>query len=148
MDNSFEADRERNFAGRAGLDRRRTPIACAPVQQPYGRIFCRLSGDRIIGRKGASTTSSWLFGRRPVGPRWPRRRAGNASEIPSQGWKDILRRVYQGISDDRILANAAGVTFYALLALFPAIAALVSIYALLADPTPDLWHPKPHGRYA
>jgi membrane protein len=42
--------------------------------------------------------------------------------------------VYRGISDDRILANAAAVTFYALLALFPAIAALVSIYGLFADP--------------
>src|SRR5712691_5528821 len=39
-----------------------------------------------------------------------------------------------GISEDRILANAAGVTFYALLALFPGIAALVSIYGLFADP--------------
>src|SRR5207248_2598039 len=38
------------------------------------------------------------------------------------------------ISDDRILANAAAVTFYALLALFPAIAALVSIYGLFTDP--------------
>ncbi len=43
-------------------------------------------------------------------------------------------RVYNGISDDRILANAAGVTYYALLALFPGIAALVSIYGLFADP--------------
>ena len=42
--------------------------------------------------------------------------------------------MYAGISDDRILANAAAVTFYALLALFPAIAALVSIYGLFADP--------------
>jgi membrane protein len=33
------------------------------------------------------------------------------------------------------LPNAAAVTFYALLALFPAIAALVSIYGLFADPT-------------
>ena len=56
------------------------------------------------------------------------------SEIPAPGWKDILLRVYNGISDDRILANAAGVTYYALLALFPGIAALVSIYGLFADP--------------
>jgi membrane protein len=43
-------------------------------------------------------------------------------------------RVYEGISDDRILANAAAVSFYVLLALFPGIAALVSIYGLFADP--------------
>jgi membrane protein len=54
------------------------------------------------------------------------------SEIPARGWKDILLAVYNGISEDRILANAAGVTFYALLALFPGIAALVSIYGGIA----------------
>jgi membrane protein len=50
------------------------------------------------------------------------------------GWKDILLRVYRGISDNRILLVAAGVTFYALLAIFPGIAALISIYSLFADP--------------
>src|SRR4029077_6901174 len=45
-----------------------------------------------------------------------------------------ILRVYRGIADDRILANAAAVAFYALLALFPAIGALVSIYGLFADP--------------
>src|SRR4051794_2325755 len=66
--------------------------------------------------------------------RWPRPICDNASEIPARGWKDIALRVYDGIFDDRILANAAAVTFYALLGLFPAIAALVSIYGLVADP--------------
>lgn len=62
------------------------------------------------------------------------RSAEKPSDIPARGWKDILWRVYEGISDNRILANAAAVTFYALLALFPALAALVSIYGLFADP--------------
>jgi membrane protein len=62
------------------------------------------------------------------------RRASTPSEIPARGWKDILTRCYQRLNDDRILAIAAGVTFYALLAIFPAIAALVSIYGLFADP--------------
>jgi membrane protein len=62
------------------------------------------------------------------------------SEIPALGWKDILLRVYNGISEDRILANAAGVTYYALLALFPGIAALVSIYGLFADPNTIVGH--------
>src|SRR5437762_13581694 len=62
------------------------------------------------------------------------RSAEKPSDIPARGWKDILWRVYAGISDDRILANSAAVTFYALLALFPAIAALVSIYGLFTDP--------------
>jgi membrane protein len=56
------------------------------------------------------------------------------SEIPAQGWKDILLRVYHGISEDRILLVAAGVTFYLLLSIFPGIAALFSIYGLFANP--------------
>jgi len=62
------------------------------------------------------------------------RGATTPSEIPARGWKDILVRVYREISDDRVLAIAAGVTFYVLLAIFPAIGALVSIYGLFADP--------------
>jgi membrane protein len=53
---------------------------------------------------------------------------------------DILLRVYKGVSEDRILANAAGVTYYALLALFPGIAAVVSIYGLFADPSAIVSH--------
>jgi membrane protein len=54
--------------------------------------------------------------------------------MPARGWWDILWRVYGEIGDDRILAVAAGVTFYGLLALFPAIGAFVSLYGLVADP--------------
>ena len=76
------------------------------------------------------------FGRGDPGGLYARRGrfAQGPSEIPVLGWKDILFRVYNGISDDRILANAAGVTYYALLALFPGIAAVVSIYGLFGDP--------------
>src|SRR4051795_339632 len=62
------------------------------------------------------------------------REATSPTEIPARGWKDILWRVYEEVNKDRILAVAAGVTFYGLLALFPALAALVSIYGLFADP--------------
>jgi membrane protein len=62
------------------------------------------------------------------------RSADTPSEIPAQRWKDIILRAYRGISENRILLVAAGVTFYALLAIFPGIAALISIYGLFADP--------------
>lgn len=61
------------------------------------------------------------------------RRAVSPWQIPWRGWKDILIRTYQQVSEDRVLAVAAGVVFYGLLALFPAITALVSSYALFAD---------------
>ena len=82
------------------------------------------------------------FGRGGPGGLDPRRGrfAQGPSEIPVLGWKDILLRVYNGFSDDRILANAAGVTYYALLALFPGIAAVVSIYGLFGDPNSLVGH--------
>jgi len=61
-------------------------------------------------------------------------------EIPLRGWKDILLRVYENIGKNRVVAFAAGVTFYSILALFPAIAALVSLYGLFADPTTIAGH--------
>jgi membrane protein len=62
------------------------------------------------------------------------RGADEPTDIPARGWKEIFWRVYEQIGEDRVLAVAAGVTFYALLAIFPAITALVSIYGLFADP--------------
>jgi Virulence factor BrkB len=54
-------------------------------------------------------------------------------EIPWAGWKDIFWRVYASVNDNRLLAVAAGGVFYSLLAIFPAIAAFVSLYGLIAD---------------
>jgi hypothetical protein len=56
-------------------------------------------------------------------------------QIPWKGWKDILWRTYQQLNEDRLLAVAAGVVFYGLLALFPGITALVSLYGLFAKPS-------------
>jgi membrane protein len=63
------------------------------------------------------------------------RSAATPSDIPAQGWKDVLWRVYHNISENRVVAIGAGVAFYVLLAIFPAIAALVAIYGLFADPS-------------
>jgi membrane protein len=57
------------------------------------------------------------------------------SDFSATGWKDILWRVVSEVSEDRILLIAAGATFYLLLALFPALAAFVSLYGFVADPT-------------
>jgi membrane protein len=60
--------------------------------------------------------------------------ASGPSEIPPRGWWVVLKRAFAGFNEDRIMTEAAGVTFYTLLALFPAVAALVSIYGFFADP--------------
>jgi membrane protein len=62
------------------------------------------------------------------------RAARQPHHIPWLGWKDILYRVVDEISQDRIGTIAAGTTFFILLSLFPALAALVSLYGLIADP--------------
>ena len=64
-------------------------------------------------RRGRAATSPW--------------------KMPWPAWKDILWRTYEQIGKDRLLAVAAGVVFYGLLAMFPAITALVSSYGLFTD---------------
>src|SRR5262249_4570796 len=63
------------------------------------------------------------------------RSADKPTDIPAKGWKDIVWRIYDGLQNDRVLLVSAGVTFYSLLALFPATAAIVSLYGLFADAT-------------
>ena len=60
--------------------------------------------------------------------------AGGPSEIPPKGWWHVVKRTAAGFSEDRVMTEAAGVTFYAILALFPAVASFISIYGLFADP--------------
>ncbi|MBY5718696.1 YihY/virulence factor BrkB family protein [Rhizobium leguminosarum] len=62
------------------------------------------------------------------------RSAGTPEAIPFSGLRDVFWRVFHEVLADRVTLIAAGVTFYLLLALFPAMAALVSLYGLVADP--------------
>ena len=62
------------------------------------------------------------------------RHAETPSEIPTEGWKDILLRVKDEIAADHVGLIAAGVAFYGLLALFPAITACMAIAGLLTEP--------------
>lgn len=50
------------------------------------------------------------------------------------GWWAIVRRVWRQLGEDNISVLAAGVGFYSLLSIFPALTALVSLYGLAADP--------------
>ena len=53
--------------------------------------------------------------------------------IPLLGWKDIVWRAGREVSRARLPFLAGGVTFYVLLAIFPAIAAFVSLYGIFSD---------------
>ncbi len=59
--------------------------------------------------------------------------AAAPQEIPLGGWWQIAKRMVSKFGENELLAEAASVTFFALLALFPAITAIVSIYGLFAD---------------
>jgi membrane protein len=65
----------------------------------------------------------------------PENQLSNAhpTEIPASGWKDVLWRTYQGVNDKNLFLVAGGVTYSILLALFPALLALVSFYGLAFD---------------
>jgi membrane protein len=63
------------------------------------------------------------------------RGARGVTEIPAKGWLDILKRVLGEISRDNVMLIAAGVAFYGLLALFPAVTATMAIAALFLDPS-------------
>jgi membrane protein len=81
--------------------------------------------DRVTKRESTPSSVTTARGRQAETP----------SQIPPRGWTDILQRTYTAISEDRIMALAAGSTYYVLLSIFPAIAALVAIYGLFADPS-------------
>jgi membrane protein len=73
--------------------------------------------------------------REPVEEGGRGRLATAPSEISPRGWSDILLRVFANIGSHRILSLAAGMAYYSLLAIFPALAALVALYGLFADPS-------------
>jgi membrane protein len=61
------------------------------------------------------------------------RSANRPSEIPLRGWRDILWRMWTQIGDDNMFIIAAGVAFYAMLAIFPAITSFVSLFGLITE---------------
>lgn len=63
---------------------------------------------------------------------------GRTAESPRQltlrGWKDVVARIKVGAKHDQLGLLAGGVAFFALIAIVPALVALVSIFGLVADP--------------
>ena len=61
------------------------------------------------------------------------RDATRPSQFRWRDWKAVLLRVYDNVFRHNLFLIAAGVAFYAILALFPAIAALFALYGLVAN---------------
>lgn len=67
-------------------------------------------------------------------PGVPGEEAEKPQEIPAKGWLQIAKRGWKEAKADQVPLLAAGVAFYAFLAIFPAIIAAVLLYGLIADP--------------
>jgi membrane protein len=68
------------------------------------------------------------------------REAQHPKDIPAPGWRDIFTRVWAEIGSDHVTLVSAGLPMYALLAVFPGLAAAVAIYGLFASPAQVLEH--------
>src|SRR6478752_9475638 len=64
----------------------------------------------------------------------PGESAEKPTEVPAKGWLQIAKRGWREAKADNVPLLAAGVAFYAFLAIFPAMVALVLLYGLIADP--------------
>ena len=62
------------------------------------------------------------------------RGAASPTAVPMKGWKDVALRTWREAGDDNIGLIAAGVAFYAFLALVPLLGAFVLSYGLVAEP--------------
>ncbi len=102
----------------------------APQEQLFR--FDRLSALGIGMLIGLAT--AFVDRALPTSPRAAlARRASSPAQIDGRGWRAIIRRAIGEFNDDRIPLVAAGSTFFALLALFPALGVFVSLYGLVGD---------------
>lgn len=70
-------------------------------------------------------------------PAIEKRKGQNAARpgaFPWVAWRAIAWRVWLGIGQHHLSIISAGIAFYGLLAIFPALAALIALYGAIADP--------------
>ncbi|MGI4792479.1 MAG: hypothetical protein ACRYG8_00030, partial [Janthinobacterium lividum] len=112
-------------------------LAIGGLLLPKPSVRSTMSGSAAEPAGGASKQSPKSGGKDAIELPPADRKAGadatTPTEIPPKGWWAVAKRAVAGFSDDRVMAEAASVTFYSLLALFPAIASLISLYGLFTD---------------
>jgi|SRR4051812_37247005 membrane protein len=93
--------------------------------------------DKLKSDLGTLTTQKSTADHQPqTDPQQNRgRSATEPTQIPPRGWRDVLVRSWREVSENNIFLVSGGVTYTIILALFPGLAALVSIYGLVLDPT-------------
>ena len=100
-------------------------LAAVTVTRP-DRDLDKGDGDRAGSRSVRNSTEKdpLVSGDPATSPVRPG--VGSAWLLFRTDWSAVLWRVYQKMNENRLLAVAAGVVFYGLLAVFPAITAFVS----------------------
>jgi membrane protein len=125
-----------------------------PATQPWARLVrygscleaglapeglvAAISGDRRGVRRELGLASMFCAGLLVgvglfLGEDAARKSPHSAAERSQPGWFEIAKLSVRSFMDDRIQAVAAAVTFYFLLAIFPALSAFASLYGLVAD---------------
>ena len=61
--------------------------------------------------------------------------ADSPTEVPAPGWLEVAKRVKARIKEENAVLLAAGVAFFGMFAVFPALVAVISLYGLVADPS-------------
>lgn len=119
--------KDRSAARQARVDpfRPRPPRAVAP--DTNGRDTPEAAGNRTAGGDGAPKPDT-------ASPDRPGDQAELPTQIPPKGWWQVTRRAFKESSADNVGILAGGIAYAAFLAIFPAMIAGISLYALVADP--------------
>jgi membrane protein len=92
------------------------------------------AGSRSHGAASDQTGRETRMQVETSGADLPGGEAESPKDIPAAGWKQILLRVKDEIKTDNVVLLAAGVAFYALLGIFPALIAAITLWGLVSDP--------------
>jgi membrane protein len=84
-------------------------------------------------RVGTAPTGTAARGRRPR-----EHDATSPRRIPARGWLRILRRVGRHVLSDRLMALAAGISFFAVLSIAPVLVTALSVYGAVNTPAQAL----------
>ena len=114
-DEVVDPDHGRNGDGRPGAA---PSDGCGPKPGSSG------AGSKAVDPREAATAEGDARGRFATSP----------TQLPKAGWKDVARRTLQEVKADNVPITAAGVAFYGMLALVPAMVAIVSVYGLVVSP--------------
>jgi membrane protein len=118
---------------RAGVTRERgRGPTDEPVRSRAKEPIRELAKDSVSGpeRESARETSAKADGSEdPHG-----RTARDPTEIPASGWRDITVRVWRNLRRHNASLVAAGIGLHGLLAVFPGLAVIMSVYGMFASP--------------